>query len=100
MAYNNKLELIVEVDVNQANSSIKSVNTDLSSMKRQITADYLSARLFALIIPGLRAAGRDNTILVSQLLNDRTPKSPQYLQQPRRQECVVWKSWHQPDPSP
>ena len=28
----NKLELVVEVDVNKANASIKSVNTGLSSM--------------------------------------------------------------------
>ncbi len=33
MADNNKLELIVEVDVNKANASIKSVNTGLSSME-------------------------------------------------------------------
>ena len=32
MADNNKLELVVDVDVNKANASIKSVNTGLSSM--------------------------------------------------------------------
>jgi hypothetical protein len=30
---NNKLELVVEVDVNKANASIKSINTGLSSME-------------------------------------------------------------------
>jgi hypothetical protein len=34
MADNNKLELVVEVDVNKANASIKSVNTGLSSMEQ------------------------------------------------------------------
>ena len=34
MADNNKLELVVEVDVNRANASIKSVNTGLSSMEQ------------------------------------------------------------------
>ena len=34
MADNNKLELIVEVDVNKANASIKSINTGLSSMEQ------------------------------------------------------------------
>jgi hypothetical protein len=32
MADNNKLELVVEVDVNKANASIRSINTGLSSM--------------------------------------------------------------------
>ncbi len=30
----NKLELVVEVDVNKANASIKSINTGLSSMEQ------------------------------------------------------------------
>jgi hypothetical protein len=34
MADNNKLELVVEVDVNTANASIKSVNTGLSSTEQ------------------------------------------------------------------
>jgi hypothetical protein len=34
VADNNKLELVVEVDVNKANASIKSVNTGLSSMEQ------------------------------------------------------------------
>src|SRR5437016_2353563 len=34
MADNNKLELVVEVDVNKTNISIKSVNTGLSSMEQ------------------------------------------------------------------
>ena len=34
MADNNKLELVVEVDVNKANASIKSVNTGLSGMEQ------------------------------------------------------------------
>jgi hypothetical protein len=34
MAEHNKLELVVEVDVNKANASIKSVNTGLSSMEQ------------------------------------------------------------------
>src|SRR5712692_10024417 len=34
MADNNKLKLVVEVDVNKANASIKSVNTGLSSMEQ------------------------------------------------------------------
>ena len=34
MADNSKLELVVEVDVNKANASIKSVNTGLSSMEQ------------------------------------------------------------------
>ena len=34
MADHNKLELVVEVDVNKANASIKSVNTGLSSMEQ------------------------------------------------------------------
>jgi hypothetical protein len=33
MADNNKLELVVDVDVNKANASIKSFNTGLSSME-------------------------------------------------------------------
>jgi hypothetical protein len=34
MADNNMLELVVEVDVNKANSSIKSVNSGLSGMEQ------------------------------------------------------------------
>src|SRR6266545_3575942 len=34
MAYDSKLELVVEVDVNKANASIKSINTGLSSMEQ------------------------------------------------------------------
>ena len=34
MTDNNKLELVVEVDVNKANASIKSVKTGLSSMEQ------------------------------------------------------------------
>ena len=34
MADNNKLELVVDVDVNKANASIKSINTGLSSMEQ------------------------------------------------------------------
>jgi hypothetical protein len=34
MADNNRLELVVEVDVNKANASIKSVNTGLSTKKQ------------------------------------------------------------------
>jgi hypothetical protein len=34
MADNSKLELVVEVDVNKANASIKSINTGLSSMEQ------------------------------------------------------------------
>jgi hypothetical protein len=34
MADNNKLDHVVEVDVNKANASIKSVNTGLSSMEQ------------------------------------------------------------------
>src|ERR1039458_8430141 len=34
MADSNKLELVVEVDVNKANASIKSINTGLSSMEQ------------------------------------------------------------------
>jgi hypothetical protein len=37
MADNSKLELVVEVDVNKANASIKSVNTGLSSMEQAAT---------------------------------------------------------------
>jgi hypothetical protein len=37
MADNNKLELVVEVDVNKANASIKSVNTGLTSMEQAAT---------------------------------------------------------------
>jgi hypothetical protein len=34
MADNNRLELVIEVDVNKANASIKSINTGLSSMEQ------------------------------------------------------------------
>ena len=34
MADNNRLELVVEVDVNEANASIKSISTGLSSMEQ------------------------------------------------------------------
>jgi hypothetical protein len=34
MPADNKLELVVEVDVNRANASIKSINTGLSSMEQ------------------------------------------------------------------
>ena len=37
MADNNKLELVVEVDVNKANASIKSINSGLSSMEQAAT---------------------------------------------------------------
>lgn len=37
MPDNSKLELVVEVDVNKANASIKSVNTGLSSMEQAVT---------------------------------------------------------------
>ena len=37
MAADNKLELVVEVDVNKANASIKSINSGLSSMERVAT---------------------------------------------------------------
>jgi len=38
MADNNKLELVVEVDVNKANASIKSINTGLSSVEQAASA--------------------------------------------------------------
>ena len=47
MADNNKLELVVEVDVNKANASIKSINTGLSSEGRR------QGRLRAARPPGL-----------------------------------------------
>ena len=40
MADNNKLELVVEVDVNKANASIKSVNTGLSGMEQAAAKDW------------------------------------------------------------
>ena len=46
MADNNKLELVVEVDVNKANASIMSVNTGLSGME-QAAARPRGARLRA-----------------------------------------------------
>jgi hypothetical protein len=36
MADNSKLELVVEVDVNKANASIKSINTGLSSIEQAV----------------------------------------------------------------
>ena len=49
MADNNKLELVVEMDVNKANASIKSVNTGLSSMEQA------AGRLRAARLPGSTA---------------------------------------------
>src|SRR6185295_19635477 len=43
MADNNKLELVVEVDVNKANASIRSINTGLSSMVKGAAAGNLIA---------------------------------------------------------
>jgi hypothetical protein len=36
MADNNKLELVVEVDLNKANGSIRSIDTGLSSMEQAV----------------------------------------------------------------
>src|ERR1017187_7842347 len=48
MADNNKLELVVEVDVNKANASIKSINTGLSSMEQAAHTDKMSLSMAAL----------------------------------------------------
>ena len=53
MAGNNKLELVVEVDVNNANASIKSVNTGLSGMEQ---AAAKAARGASAGIDGMRAS--------------------------------------------
>ena len=50
---NNKLELVVEVDVNKANASIKSVNTGLSGMEQ---AAGRAARGASTGIDGMTAA--------------------------------------------
>ena len=67
MADNNKLELVVEVDVNNANVSIRRVNTGLSSMDqaaakaaRGASAGMVKgATVGNLLAPAMKAANRE-----------------------------------------
>jgi hypothetical protein len=67
----NKLELVVEVDVNKANPSIKSINTDLSSME-QTTSKVAHGRpriqpeLEALVVRMQARAHTVNTLVSDQ----------------------------------
>jgi hypothetical protein len=64
MLDNNKLELVVEVDVNKANASIKSVNTGLSSMEQAASraAQGASAGLDGMTASMVRGAAAGNLI--------------------------------------
>ena len=56
MADNNKLELVVEVDVNKANASIKSVNTGLSGMEQAAAKAARGASAGNLIAESIKKA--------------------------------------------
>ena len=60
MADNNKLELVVEVDVDKANASIKSINTGLSSMEQAAgkAAHGTSAGIDGLTVSMVNGAAR------------------------------------------
>jgi hypothetical protein len=64
MADNNKLELVVEVDVNKANASIKSVNTGLSSMEQAASkaARGASAGIDGLAVSMVKGATAGNLL--------------------------------------
>jgi hypothetical protein len=62
MAFGNKLELVVEVDVNKANASIKSINTGLSSMEQ---AAGKAARGASTGIDGLTVSRVSGNLFVS-----------------------------------
>src|ERR1039457_841683 len=90
MADHNKLELVVEVDVNKANASIKSVNTGLSSMEQ---AASKAARGASVGIDGMTAsmvkgaaAGNSTAESIKKALefDSRTPCPPTL---PSRAEC-------------
>jgi hypothetical protein len=67
MADNNKLELVVEVDVNRANASIKSVNTGLSSMEQAASkaAHGASAGIDGMTASMVKGAAAGNLIAES-----------------------------------
>ena len=64
---NNKLELVVEVDVNKANASIKSVNAGLSSMEQAASkaAHGASAGIDGTTASVVKGATADNLIAES-----------------------------------
>jgi hypothetical protein len=64
MPDNNKLELVIEVDVNKANASIKSINTDLSSMEKAASraARGASARNDGLTVSVVKGATAGNLV--------------------------------------
>jgi hypothetical protein len=64
MASDNKLELVVEVDVNKANASIKSVNTGLSSMEQAASkgARGVSAGIDGLTVSIVKGATAGNLL--------------------------------------
>ena len=61
---NNKLELVVEVDVNKANASIKSVNTGLSSMEQAASkaAHGASAGIDGLTVSMVKGSAAGNLL--------------------------------------
>src|SRR5712692_6930133 len=63
----NKLELVVEVDVNKANASIKSVNTGLSSMEQAASkaAHGASAGIDGMTASMVKGAAAGNLIAES-----------------------------------
>src|SRR6266852_1215001 len=67
MPDNNKLELVVEVDVNKANASIKSVNTGLSSMEQAASkaAHGASAGIDGMTASMVKGAAAGNLIAES-----------------------------------
>ena len=75
MADNSKLELVVEVDVNKANASIKSINTGLSSMEQAAgkAAGGASAGIDGLTVSMVKGSAAGN------LLADSIKKAPEAL---------------------
>ena len=67
MADNNKLELVVEVDINKANALIKSVNTGLSSMEQAASkaAHGASAGIDGMTASMVKGAAAGNLIAES-----------------------------------
>src|ERR1039458_9290182 len=76
MADNNKLELVVEVGVNKANASIKSINTGLSSMEQAAgkAARGASAGIDGFTVSMVKGATAGNLLFKGKLKPDDVKK--------------------------
>src|SRR5512147_409494 len=96
MASDNKLELVVEVDVGKANASIKSINTGLSSIEQAAakTARGASAGIDGITVSMVKGATAGNLLADSikkavEFAKDWTVGAAQYAAHTSKMEAVT-----------